>query len=137
VSGSAKYSFSQEKSIEVEGRIYAENDTTKGFFAKLIDEAGQGFRIMADTEGNYTIKLKYNKDYKIEFGKKGYYSQLYAISTVVTKDRISDGLHPFLIDVELFKSTEGFAPELLKLPLQRISYNEDDNDFVTCPRSLI
>ena len=33
--------------------------------------------------------------------------------------------------MELFKSTEGFAPELLKLPLQRISFNEDDNDFVT------
>ena len=92
--------------------------------------SGGSDRVQVDKEGNYTIRLDFQKEYKILYSRKGYVSQFITVNTNVDKERISDAFYPEEFNVKLFEDVPGLnTTEIVTNPIGKIFYQEELNDF--------
>ena len=122
--------FAQDKFLTIEGKASTIPPSPPNEILILVYRNGSvSDRINPDKEGNFTIKLDFQKDYKISFTKKGMVSQTFSINTAVDKERIADAFYPKEIIAALFPDAPGFDKSKMPDPIGKLFFQEDINDF--------
>jgi hypothetical protein len=122
--------FAQDKFFLIEGKASTNPVSPPNEILILVYKNGSVTdRINPDKEGSYSIKLDFQKDYKISFTKKGMVSQSFTVNTSVDKERIADAFYPKEINVNLFADVTGFDKSKMPEPMGKLFFQEDINDF--------
>lgn len=123
-------SFGQDKYLVIEGKAGTQPPSPPNEILILVYKSGSvSDRINPDKEGNFSLKLDFQKDYKISFTKKGMVSQSFTVNTAVDKERIADAFYPKEIIASLFPDEPGFDKSKMPDPVGKIFFQEDINDF--------
>jgi hypothetical protein len=116
--------FAQDKNYRVNGSI-------KGTDGKFEDAyvAVNGNKHFVDSMGNFDVKVPFQEDNYLVFGRKGFVQQIYEFNTVVSKERIEESFYPKELNIILFEKVEGVDLSLMKEPVEIFTYSEDQYDF--------
>ena len=88
-------SYAQDKYFLIEGKATTNPNSPPNEILILVYKNGSvSDRINPDKEGNYSLKLDFQKDFKISFTKKGMITQNFTVNTSVDKERIADTFYP-------------------------------------------
>jgi hypothetical protein len=121
----------QDKFLVVEGKFTLDPPLPDPLVILVSKTTGGGSdRVEVDKDGNFTIKLDFQKEYKILFSRKGYIPQFIVVNTNVDKERIADAFYPKEFNARLFEDIPGLNPaDIITNPIGKVFYQEDLNDF--------
>jgi len=112
-------------------RFYHVTGTVKASDGKFDNAyvAVNGEKNYLDSSGSFDVKLPFQEDNILIFGRKGSVQQIIDFNTTVSKERIEESFYPKEINIVLFDKVEGIDLALMKEPVEIYSYNEDQYDF--------
>ncbi len=116
--------YSQDKNYKIFGTVKTKDGVFKDAYIAV-----NGFKHYMDTLGNYEVKMPFQQDNILVFGRKGSVQQTIEFSTVVSKERIEEAFYPKEINIVLFDKVIGVDLSLMEEPIEKYAYSEDNYDF--------
>lgn len=116
--------FAQDKYYHVIGSVRSADGKYDNAYVAV-----NGVKNFLDSAGMFDVKLPFQEDNFLVFGRKGSVQQIIEFNTTVSKERIEESFYPKEINVVLFDKVEGVDITLMKEPIEMYSYNEEQYDF--------
>jgi len=116
--------FAQDKNYRVNGTIRTKDGSYKDAYIAV-----NGNKHYLDSLGNYDVALPFQEENILTYGRKGSVQQIIEFNTTAAKERIEDAFYPKEINIVLFDKVEGIDISLMKEPIERYAYSEDQYDF--------
>ncbi|MBN2350415.1 MAG: tetratricopeptide repeat protein [Bacteroidales bacterium] len=120
--------FSQtEKSLEITGMVEMGQNPLSNAVIELFENNIKIETRHSNSSGEFNFVLKYNKNYSIVVGKKGYISKRINFNTEVAPENQTDLAFGFALG--LVEYCEGVDVSAFDQPVDNISYNVKKNEF--------
>ncbi len=126
------YSFSQDVTVDFEGKISNDNVSLSEAIVQVIQNGKVLTSFKTDKDGSYNVYLPLGGDYIISVTKKDYVKKYFSISTTgIPADKAKNKFPIIEANVDLFKYYEGVDYSLFNQPVNKYFYNskKDNIDY--------
>ena len=123
-------SFSQDITVDFEGRVTNDNSILSEVIVQVLQEGKLLTSFKTDNSGTYNVYLPLGHDYLVSISKNNYVQKYFTVSTKgVPSEDASMKFPTITADVDLFKYYEGVDYSLFNEPINKFYYNAKKGNF--------
>ncbi|MDF2448502.1 MAG: hypothetical protein K0R26_1006 [Bacteroidota bacterium] len=123
-------SFSQEITVDFEGRVTHDNASLSEVIVQVLQNGKLMTTFKTNHTGNYNIYLPLGNDYLISISKNDYVQKYFSVSTKgIPQEQAGIKFPAIKADVDLLKYYEGVDYSMFNEPITKFYYNKRKDNF--------
>ncbi|MCD6017079.1 MAG: hypothetical protein K0S53_200 [Bacteroidetes bacterium] len=124
------FSFSQDITVDFEGRVTHENNSLSEVIVQVLQNGKLMTTFKTNNTGSYNIYLPLGNDYLISISKNDYVQKYFSVSTKGIPPELAGIKFPAIkADVDLLKYYEGVDYSMFNEPITKFYYNKRKDNF--------